>query len=317
MIQDSVISRPRRRTSARPIPRRRTRRARSAATRCDRIATKHDVVDAEDDLHRRQADQAISPSVVRSRGSRTPPDASSARACSPPRRFFDGARDHRADAPVLHGEQAGDGAARRRRHLVLQRRGVHPRLEHHARGALEHLRGDLMAASRRSPIRTPPSASASSMMYANAGPLPFRLVTASMSLSSISRQRPRCGRSPSPSSACASVTLAPRAMTVIPSPMRQGRVRHGADDGALGSQPDSCSRRTPAAMLTTSLPARMPRHLRGAQQRPDLVRLHADQHDVAGPAGLGVVAGGRGCRASRAGPRPPRRAGRWRRSAPA
>ena len=45
-------------------------------------------------------------------------------------------------------------------------------------------------------------------------------------------------------------------------------------------------------MLITSLPASSLRDLGVAQQRPDLVRLDADDHDVAGPAGLAVVAGG-------------------------
>ncbi len=45
-------------------------------------------------------------------------------------------------------------------------------------------------------------------------------------------------------------------------------------------------------MLMTSLPASSARQLRIGEQRPDLVRLHADEHDGAGAAGLAVVAGG-------------------------
>src|SRR5580692_411440 len=55
-------------------------------------------------------------------------------------RLFDRPRDDRPDAPVLHDQQAGDGAAGGRGDLILERRRVHARLQDHPRRALEHLR---------------------------------------------------------------------------------------------------------------------------------------------------------------------------------
>ena len=72
-----------------------------------------------------------------------------------------------------------------------------------------------MATSRRSPIITPPSASDSRMTYAKAGPLELRAVTASICLSSSSRQRPTARKISIATSAWASETPASRAMTVI------------------------------------------------------------------------------------------------------
>ncbi len=96
-----------------------------------------------------------------------------------------------------------------------------------------------IAVSRRSPMRTPPSESASSMMYAKAGPLPLRLVTASIALSSASRQPPTLLKISMAISAWSSVTPGPRAITVIPSPIRQGVLGMARTTALLGSQPAS------------------------------------------------------------------------------
>ena len=77
------------------------------------------------------------------------------------------------------------------------------------------------------------------MMYAKAGPLPFRLVTASIALSSASRQPPTQPKIAVATSACSSVTPAPRAITVIPSPIRQGVLGIARTTALPGSQPAS------------------------------------------------------------------------------
>ena len=77
------------------------------------------------------------------------------------------------------------------------------------------------------------------MMYANAGPLPFRLVTASIVLSSASRQPPTQPKISIATFACSSVTPAPRAMTVMPSPIRQGVLGIARTTALFGSQPAS------------------------------------------------------------------------------
>ena len=65
------------------------------------------------------------------------------RAHQPKGRLLDGSGEDRADAAVLEREQPGDGATCRGGDLVLQRGGMHSRLQDHPRRALEHLRGDL------------------------------------------------------------------------------------------------------------------------------------------------------------------------------
>src|SRR3569623_1930287 len=68
-------------------------------------------------------------------------------------------------------------------------------------------------------------------------------------------QRPTARKISSAAPACASVTLAPRAITVIPSPIRQGVFGMARMTALSGSHPASWLRRTPAAMLMTTLPA--------------------------------------------------------------
>jgi hypothetical protein len=78
----------------------------------------------------------------------------------------------------------------------------------------------------------------------------------------------------------------------MPSPIRTGRVGHRAHDRALGSQPASWIEADAGGDADHQLARQHLADLGVAQQRPDLVRLDADEHDVAGAARLAVVAGG-------------------------
>ena len=114
---------------------------------------------------------------------------------------------------------------------------------------------------RGSPIITPPSAIASIITYTKAGPLPPRLVTASITLSSTPMQRPPVSNSPVAAATAGPPTPRPRASTVMPSPIRHGVLGIARITADSGNHPASCVSVTPAAMLITSLPAsasRMP-----------------------------------------------------------